>query len=91
MDGTSCEGKKEKPKKKAKKSKMLFCVCTDVDECANTDSNSCDQVCTNTEGGFECSCTGDFVLAADRITCSSECGYEVTFPEFTESLFSLIV
>ncbi|GAB2235371.1 hypothetical protein Droror1_Dr00025795 [Drosera rotundifolia] len=37
--------------------------CTDINECADPNSNSCSNICTNTEGSYKCSCppgyTGD--------------------------------
>jgi hypothetical protein len=44
-------------------------VCTpDVDECA-LDIDGCEDVCTNTDGGFVCSCDPGRVLAADGKSC----------------------
>ena len=34
---------------------------TDIDECASNDGG-CDQVCTNTEGSFECACDPGYQL-----------------------------
>lgn len=39
---------------------------TDVDECLNT---PCGQLCTNTDGSFECSCMSGYKLQEDRRTC----------------------
>ena len=41
---------------------------TDVDECT-TNSDNCDQVCTNTVGAFNCSCNNGFLLNNDGATC----------------------
>ena len=49
------------------------CSCSDVDECA-VGTDNCDHangVCTNTEGGFNCTC--DIGYSGDGINCSSEC------------------
>ena len=37
--------------------------CTDVDECAEGTA-ACDQTCTNTQGGYECSCKPGFRLVS---------------------------
>ena len=36
---------------------VLFCVRPDIDECADGNNGGCSEVCTNTEGSFECSCS----------------------------------
>ena len=41
---------------------------TDIDECA-ADTDGCNQICTNTEGSFECSCRSGFTLLDDGKTC----------------------
>ena len=44
-------------------------VCTpDIDECA-LDIDGCDQTCTNTDGGFVCSCGPGSLLDTDGKTC----------------------
>ena len=50
----------------------IFPFLLDVNECETEDSNNCDQICTNTEGGYECSCGAGTRLSEDRITCNSE-------------------
>ena len=46
----------------------MFCFISDIDECsANTDG--CGQVCTNTNGSFQCSCRSGFSLLDDGKTC----------------------
>lgn len=45
----------------------------DIDECTNSTMNNCDPNngnCTNTEGGFNCSCNAGY--SGDGITCISE-------------------
>ena len=43
----------------------------DIDECtANTDG--CEQVCTNNDGSFECSCNSGFTLDSNERTCSGK-------------------
>ena len=53
---------------------MALSIYLDINECtANTDG--CDQVCTNTDGSFECSCNSGFTLSNDGKTCieNNEC------------------
>ncbi|XP_063236025.1 collagen and calcium-binding EGF domain-containing protein 1-like isoform X2 [Bacillus rossius redtenbacheri] len=44
-------------------------LCEDVDECADSDNNDCEQQCVNTAGGFQCVCGDGFELRADNKTC----------------------
>ncbi|XP_060570002.1 uncharacterized protein LOC132728362, partial [Ruditapes philippinarum] len=39
--------------------------CKDVDECADNE-DICDQVCTNTEGSFECMCRGGYKVDSEN-------------------------
>ncbi|XP_078665989.1 uncharacterized protein LOC144908296 [Branchiostoma floridae x Branchiostoma belcheri] len=43
-------------------------TCGDIDECA-TDSDGCDQICTNVLGSYICSCRPGFALKADGHGC----------------------
>ena len=45
-----------------------FFLLLDIDECA-ADTDGCNQICTNTEGSFECSCRSGFTLLDDGKTC----------------------
>ncbi|KAI6647127.1 Tyrosine kinase receptor Cad96Ca [Oopsacas minuta] len=45
-------------------------TCVDMDECSNSADNNCDQVCTNTNGSYTCSCNTGFTLNSDMSTCS---------------------
>jgi len=46
-------------------------ACLDVDECNDGRRvGVCSQRCTNTEGGFECSCADGYFLNKDNSTCS---------------------
>ena len=40
----------------------------DVNEC-DTGNGGCDQMCTNNDGSFQCSCNQGFVLAGDTLSC----------------------
>ena len=51
----------------AHKYPMCYPQCADEDECAF--SNPCNQICTNTYGSFECSCTDGYVLLEDLTSC----------------------
>ena len=41
---------------------------SDVDECT-TGTHNCDQQCTNTQGGFTCSCNTGYELLANGYEC----------------------
>lgn len=41
---------------------------TDIDEC-QAGVNSCSQNCSNSEGGFACTCFTGYTLLDDTITC----------------------
>ena len=43
----------------------------DINECSRN-SDNCDQLCTNTEGGFNCSCNDGFILQFDMSSCIGE-------------------
>ncbi len=43
----------------------------DINEC-NIINGGCEQVCTNTDGSFVCSCNSGFVLADDLANCNGE-------------------
>lgn len=40
----------------------------DTDECS-LDEDVCGQICTNTDGGFFCSCENGYLLENDSRTC----------------------
>ena len=55
---------------------LLLC-CADIDECA-TNASTCEQVCTNTIGGFLCSCFDGYRLnVSDNSTCDGEFGHRL--------------
>ena len=41
----------------------------DIAEC-DEDNGGCEQICTNTEGNYECSCTNGYVLDGNGHNCS---------------------
>ncbi|KAH9498711.1 hypothetical protein Btru_004630, partial [Bulinus truncatus] len=45
--------------------------CVDVDECAEKTHN-CQQLCENSEGGFQCSCLPGNTLTKDKKTCQQD-------------------
>eukprot|EP00058_Branchiostoma_floridae_P013899 XP_002599387.1 hypothetical protein BRAFLDRAFT_200116 [Branchiostoma floridae] len=45
---------------------------TDIDECAKS-NGGCNQTCTNTPGGFLCSCHNGYTLNSDGMTYINEC------------------
>ena len=44
-------------------------TCDDVDECS-TGSAACTQLCTNTAGGYTCSCNDGYWLAVNEYDCN---------------------
>ena len=53
--------------------KLSIYIDTDIDECENTTSNDCKQVCINTEGSYYCECLTGFKLIAGSTTdCEGE-------------------
>ncbi|KAI0228760.1 hypothetical protein LSAT2_020792 [Lamellibrachia satsuma] len=46
-------------------------ICEDIDEC-ETEQNTCDVGCHNTNGGFQCYCLNGYQLAADGHTCNAD-------------------
>ena len=54
----------------------LYTFHADIDECAeNTDG--CEQMCTDTDGSFECSCGDGFSVSSDGKSCDGECAPEL--------------
>ena len=43
------------------------CLLLDINECSMF--NPCEQVCTNTNGSYQCSCRNGFSLKSDNSTC----------------------
>ncbi|XP_066270954.1 fibrillin-2-like [Branchiostoma lanceolatum] len=46
--------------------------CEDIDECTSQ-NGGCNQTCTNTVGGYNCSCSEGFVLDGDEHNCTDPC------------------
>jgi len=54
---------------------MLLCslyYTLDIDECVDGISG-CSQVCSNTDGSFECSCMEGYSLGSDEKSCEGAC------------------
>jgi len=47
-------------------------VYLDIDECT---SSPCEQICTNSEGSYECSCDAGYSLDNNLISCNGEFKY----------------
>ena len=43
---------------------------SDMNECLQADANNCQQMCSNTEGSFVCSCQRGFTLDSDGFSCN---------------------
>ena len=50
----------------------IFVHSSDINECAEN-SDGCEQMCTDTDGSFVCSCRDGFRLGSDRRSCDGEC------------------
>jgi hypothetical protein len=44
-------------------------TCVDINECDSSELHNCSEICTNTAGGFECSCSNDKILSIDGASC----------------------
>lgn len=49
-------------------------IFSDVDECA-VGTHDCQQVCTNIQGSFSCSCKSGFLMNGDKKTCTGDYHY----------------
>ena len=57
---------------------VTICVSADIDECLDSRSDYCDDICVNTEGSFYCACRESFKIAADGRSCTPVCGGNIT-------------
>ena len=48
----------------------------DIDECSNSSTNDCDQMCTNTAGSYLCRCGRGFTLDQDGKHCNGMLVYQ---------------
>ena len=48
---------------------MYIYFCLDIDECT-AGTHDCDQVCTNTDGSFTCSCNSGYTLDSNGRRCN---------------------
>ena len=46
---------------------------SDMNECLQADANNCEQMCSNTEGSFACSCQRGFTLNSNGFNCNRKC------------------
>ena len=80
-DGINCEGNSKCVEGKcicdAGFQKIGNEECMDINECS-TNNGGCAQICTNTEGSFECNCESGYILNVDNKTCNDidECTNE---------------
>ena len=59
---------------------LTVCDCLAVDtidnnECANNDTNDCNQICSNTAGSYVCYCNSGYELGLDDATCVGKTMY----------------
>ena len=45
------------------------CFFTDINECLSSDTNNCNQQCTDTSGSYLCYCDEGYNLGIDYFTC----------------------
>ena len=50
----------------------------DINECLDSQSNNCDDICVNTEGSFHCTCRESFRISTDGRSCIPVCGGNIT-------------
>ena len=44
---------------------------SDIDECLE-ELDGCDQICTNTDGSYDCTCMDGYELESDNHTCTGD-------------------
>ena len=50
---------------------LHMCSTSDINECTEG-SHNCNQLCTNTQGSFQCSCRSGYTLNSDGRTCDGK-------------------
>lgn len=61
---------------------MVYCLCSDIDECQTL--TLCEHgVCVNTDGGYQCRCDDGFTLSTSRKKCLGMFGYIVSYEVFS--------
>ena len=48
---------------------LWYCRVSDINECVEN-PGICQQNCSNNDGSYECSCSANFVLGMDGVTCT---------------------
>ena len=46
-----------------------MCLYLDIDECTAANASSCQHICANTLGSFDCSCRTGYYLDSDKFSC----------------------
>ena len=67
-------------------------VFIDLDECKivpyfNVTRAGCSQICTNTDGSFQCSCRQGYILSKDHKTCEGKDINKVFFSTLSPEFF----
>ena len=57
--------------KNSKAKHRMNLIAADIIEC-DENLHLCEQVCTNTESSYECSCNPGYTLSINRFSCNSE-------------------
>ena len=61
----------------------------DINECTSNTDN-CDQTCSNTVGGFNCGCNAGYQLDSNRRTCNGE-NTSIFIHSFGHDLLNFII
>lgn len=69
LDNFNCEGIH-----KVMSCSWIASAFIDVNECV-LNNGECGQMCTNTEGSFQCSCRAGYSLAVNNFSCEGKHGY----------------
>lgn len=52
---------------------LLVCTHSDFDECS-VNNGGCQDICTNTDGSYYCSCQSGYIFGPDNKTCVGKYG-----------------